>query len=383
MKQSSRHFSLVLLAVVLSPGLLQIQECGFAQGAQLESLEVVTAGVDRIVAFRPGDLTYLMGTTAGVDTMTVRAQATEEDAEVTYELSNGSVLTSGALGTGGGEVELSVPLDSTLTLKVSVRGGSGGLVTVHYTIEINPECSPAPCDDSNSCSVDICNAVDLCEFTEQPDMESCETDGIGGGVCDDGLCEATGVVDFESFGPVEAEKKLGLELDAAYAGLTWAYDPPADPTDIDKRLVWGNWAPTDSSSEVPGASGSENWLKARASSVGKGAKITGPPTGFVFDSMKLYTRDPSASSAFLQQVVITARPVAGSDIVSVPIDLQPETWVEITAAQLEQFADVPSGTVKEGLIDGNSLKSIWFNAVDESSPNSAKFGLDDFTVIPD
>ena len=49
----------------------------------------------------------------------------------------------------------------------------------------------------------------------------------------------------------------------------------------------------------------ENWLKARASNEGKGAKITNED-GFIFKSVALYTR---SSSAFLSQVNVTWRTI--------------------------------------------------------------------------
>ena len=173
-------------------------------------------------------------------------------------------------------------------------------------------------------------------------------------------------IDFESFGPSDQGKRFGDDLGSSYQGFDWAY------ADSAKNDAWGSFSVQDSGApggndssgqSIPGAGGSENWLKARASSVGKGAKITiAPGEDFEFVSMSLYTQD---ASAFLGEVTVTWRTVDGTDT-QASVALVDDSWIAVTAADL-------------GISDGTLLKSMWFNGA-PSNPNSVKFGLDDFSV---
>lgn len=74
---------------------------------------------------------------------------------------------------------------------------------------------------------------------------------------------------------------------------------------------------------MSGASGSENWLRARAAGVGKGAKITGVDS-FVFRSMMLFTRDRTSYPAFVEEITVTTRDINNVDVSTV-VSLQAET----------------------------------------------------------
>ena len=170
-----------------------------------------------------------------------------------------------------------------------------------------------------------------------------------------GKCK-TLVIDFESFDPCDHGKRFGPCLDKTYEQFDWAY---GDPT---KVALWGNWTVQDTDTTVDGVSGSENWLKARAADVGKGAKIT-RREGFFFESMYLYTDEDQP--AFLDVVEITWREIDGTRSPGVIFDLVDDSWEEVTAQDLG--------------IDGVELKAMWFNGPGIEDPDAAKFGLDDFS----
>ncbi|MEM8609266.1 MAG: PQQ-binding-like beta-propeller repeat protein [Myxococcota bacterium] len=188
MKRSYRASPLVL--ALLTPTLLQMNTCGANSDVALTSLEVIAAGTDRIIGFQGGDRSYVIGTTAGVDTITVRAEARSTEAEIAYELSDTMELASGLLGTGSGEVVLSIPPDTPLTLELTISStGETGIITSRkYTVDINVDCSATPCDDGIVCSTDTCNAVDRCDFSALPDGTTCDLVPTGVGVCTAGLC---------------------------------------------------------------------------------------------------------------------------------------------------------------------------------------------------
>jgi hypothetical protein len=174
-------------------------------------------------------------------------------------------------------------------------------------------------------------------------------------------------IDFEDFGPNDQGKRFGVHLDEKFEGLDWAY-----PTSS-KINTWGSFtvqdatAPGGNDSEgdsIPGAGGSENWVKVRASSVGKGAKITRcPGECFEFKAMKLFTQD---HPAFINEVTVTWRTCDATTTDSTDVMLTDDMWVEVTAADL-------------GIPEGTLLRAMWFNGVPRN-PNAAKFGLDDLEV---
>lgn len=170
-------------------------------------------------------------------------------------------------------------------------------------------------------------------------------------------CIADNGLQFETFSASDHGLRFGADLDLEYMGFEWGYTDPI------KQDAWGNWTLVDASVEVLGAEDSDNWLKARASDEGKGAKIT-RANGFVFQSMMLYTDD---RPSFLSEVKITYRTLDDVTSQGTTIQLLPNRWVQVNASDL--------GT--EGLV----LKSMWFNGPCAVDPNGGKFGLDDFRSL--
>ena len=167
-----------------------------------------------------------------------------------------------------------------------------------------------------------------------------------------GACMADKGVRFDEFDPADHGKRFGQELNVEYKGFEWGYSGPI------KLDTWGSWTVVDSVSEVLGANDSHNWVKARASDEGKGAKIT-HPVGFVFQSVMLYTDD---RPAFLQEVRVTYRTTSGFTSDGEVIPLLPNRWIQLSASDLG--------------VEHLPLKSIWFNGPGVTEPNSGKFGLD-------
>ena len=174
----------MLLAAMLSPALLQPVDCDTPGNANLASLEVEAAALDRVVGFASGTSTYDVWTPAGVDIITVRATAVAPGARVNYRLA-AATITSGFLGFGGGEQALSIPADTPVTLTLDVSDGG---TRRSYLVRINQPCSPGECDDADPCTTDVCTASS-CEFGPGPDGAAC---GIGG-VCSGGACVAAAV----------------------------------------------------------------------------------------------------------------------------------------------------------------------------------------------
>lgn len=370
MHRAPMHFSMFVLAAVLSPATLAPIDCNRTGNANLTSIEVEAAGVDRMIGFRSNIGSYTIGTTAGVGLITVRAAAVSVDATVDYRLS-GASDASGRLGIGGGEVDLTIPINAAVTLALEVFH-KGALRT--YRIEINPRCELDQCDDGNGCSTDTCNLqTSICEFSALADSVPCDGDRIVDGECNAERCQSTArLIDFESFTIDEHGDRFGDALDRFYEGFDFAYDDPnkvatstCTTATQNPPTCWGSWAIEDvNDGGVPGADGSDNWLKARASGVGKGAKITNQ-SGFVFRSVRLFTRDRASFPAFREQITVTMRDIDGIDT-SVVVDLEVETWIEVTAADLG--------------IEGVTLRSMWFNAAGIAGPNSGKFGLDNLKI---
>ena len=173
-------------------------------------------------------------------------------------------------------------------------------------------------------------------------------------------------ITFENFDLDAQDKRFGINLEDEYEGLDWAHD--AD-TKID---TWGSFTVQDVGATdrndsigntIHGAGDSENWLKVRASSVGKGATVTRPlDECFEFHSMRLYTQN---HPAFINSITVTWRTLDGIDVSSAVL-LTNDRWITITASDL-------------GIGPGTLLKAMWFNGLNEN-PKASNFGLDDFTI---
>ncbi len=163
-------------------------------------------------------------------------------------------------------------------------------------------------------------------------------------------------LDFEEFTSSEHGDRFGEDRDVLFEGINFNY------RNADKRAEWGSWTIVDVTSEVPGAGNSDNWLKARASENGKGAKIT-RQRGFIFESMALFT-DLSRNS-FVESVDVVYRLLDGTTSVGQTVVLADGTWNTVTANDLG--------------IEGQILRSLWFVVPGTAEPNAGKFGLDDLS----
>ena len=178
--------STALVAVLLWPALLQSGDCGYTPNANLALLEIETGGLNRVVGFNPAQLSYDVWTPGSVTrpvTMLLRAHAASTIAAVHYELT-GATTTSGTMFLGGGEVTLDRPNGpSTLVLVVNDKG-----TLRTYTVEMNPPCSGAECDDASSCTTDTCDTItSTCSFELASDGAACDFKGEPG-ACSGDIC---------------------------------------------------------------------------------------------------------------------------------------------------------------------------------------------------
>lgn len=163
MARSQFHLSTILFAAVLSPAMLQQVDCNRSGNANLASIEIEAAGLNRVVGFSASTTSYDVWTTAGVNTIVVRAQTEAPSARVNYRLNIGGSITSGLVGTGGGEVTLTIPTTGSANLQLDVSDGGTRKL---YIIDINPPCGVGECNDADDCTTDVCNTSNLtCEFT--------------------------------------------------------------------------------------------------------------------------------------------------------------------------------------------------------------------------
>jgi hypothetical protein len=179
-------WSPMLLAVALAPAFLHLSSCG---NPHLTVLEAEADPLNRVVAFGTQTHQYNVWTDGG-DTIVVRATTAEPSASVTWRLFIDGVFQDfQSLGTGGGEVTLTIPpgTPSEVELDVNHNGDIG-----RYTLNVNPLCAANECDDANPCTSDAC-VGSACEFTAEPDGTVCDFSAPGDGVCTAGLCEAAPV----------------------------------------------------------------------------------------------------------------------------------------------------------------------------------------------
>jgi hypothetical protein len=173
-------------------------------------------------------------------------------------------------------------------------------------------------------------------------------------------------ITFENFDLDAQGGQFSIPLQDEYEGLDWASDADTE-SGASGRFTVQNAGTSDRNdamgNPIHGAGGSENWLKVRVSSVGKGAKVTTPlDEYFEFHSMRLYTQD---HPAFTNSITVTWRTLDGADASSAVL-LTNDRWITVTASDL-------------GIGPGTLLKAIWFNGLNEY-PKLSTFGLDDFTI---
>ncbi len=151
---------------------------------RLASLEIEILGDNR-VAFEPALRVYDVGVPAGTTTVTVRAQAMDAEARVTWYVPDGAgILASGIIGVGSGEVAVNLPPDG-YSLYVGVFPAGGAVET--YVMTFIP-CS-SDCSDDNDCTADVCDpANDACSNPDEVDGVACDFGGLPG-MCIAGVCE--------------------------------------------------------------------------------------------------------------------------------------------------------------------------------------------------
>lgn len=136
---TSRHYvSLrtyaLAFAVVLSPAFFQITYSCDPGNTNLSSLEFELEGKDHIYGFNTDNRTYDVLTSSTGSSAIVRTQSMDPDAIVNYQWwAEGTIVESGFMGVGGGEVTTDVPFDQS-TLRVNVHTPQGGLE--HYVVNV-------------------------------------------------------------------------------------------------------------------------------------------------------------------------------------------------------------------------------------------------------
>ena len=169
-------WSPLLLAAALAPSILQAAPCNAPPtgDASLTSLTVKAGGIDRVVGFNAGILSYDIWLD-GATIVDLSAVAVEPGTVLRYWIDG----ASGFLGTGSGQTTL----DVTGAQLLYVTAWTSGRATKTYVLNLNPACADDECDDNNPCTMDTCTAG-ACEFAVQPDGAVCED-----GFCDAGICQ--------------------------------------------------------------------------------------------------------------------------------------------------------------------------------------------------
>ena len=152
-------------------------------------LEFEAWGQDRVSGYNPNNRNYDFFNSSS--TATLRTLTRDPLSTVTYEwIVNGTSIEAGEVGVGGGNVVLNVPAGQS-TLRIAVRAAPPETAVGAYFIDINPPCTPGPaeCDDGNSCTTDVCDALDsTCGFTLLADGDVCDFNTAGDGVCAAVIC---------------------------------------------------------------------------------------------------------------------------------------------------------------------------------------------------
>jgi len=152
---------------------------------RLSSLEIDVEGENRI-AFDPALRVYDVGISTGVTTATLRAQAMDAEARLTWYVPDGiGMLASGIIGVGGGEVTVDLPPDG-FSLYVGVFPPGGAVNT--YIMTFAP-CS-SNCSDGKDCTADVCNPANgACSNPDEVDGVACDFFSGVPGICASGTCE--------------------------------------------------------------------------------------------------------------------------------------------------------------------------------------------------
>ena len=184
MERVSR-FSPVLMAMVLAPAMFQISDCNRPTGNTLLSLlELDASGENRVIGFVSSQATYDVWVPLGMSTVTVRAESVDSAAVLSVDHEGATY----PMGTGSGEVDVTVPLGlSYLVVLVSSPGGAFRSYLLNVTYGDGPPCFD--CDDGNECTDDICDPADgICNNVPVEDLSNCDFAGQPG-ACMAGSCQ--------------------------------------------------------------------------------------------------------------------------------------------------------------------------------------------------
>jgi len=213
--------------LISSSGIVCITATG---DTRLASLGIEVLGENRI-AFDPALRVYDVGIPVGATTMTVRAQAMDAEATVTWYVPDGTgVVDSGIIGVGGGAVTVDLPPDG-YSLYVGVFPPGGAVDT--YIATFTP-CS-SDCSDDNDCTADVCDPANgACSNPEEADGVACD---FGGGMCASGTCELQGFVagppvtvsGLSPFAECSADFDLPLVFSPNSEVETWIAVNPTNP----------------------------------------------------------------------------------------------------------------------------------------------------------
>jgi hypothetical protein len=187
MERRPVRFSTMLLAVMLSPAMLQSSDCNAPTGnTALSLLELDASGENRVIGFVSSQRVYDVWAPLGDDLVTVRA-VTEDPAAV---LSASYVGVTLPMGTGSGEVDFTVSLGmSGILVHVDSPGGNFRSYLLNVTHGDAPPC--LTCGDGDDCTNDICDPLDgICTNVAVDDFSVCDLAGTPG-ACVAGACLAS------------------------------------------------------------------------------------------------------------------------------------------------------------------------------------------------
>jgi len=137
----SQHYSVVLLAAVLAPAMLQITECGGRRSGNtlLTSLELEAGGQNRVVDFVSAQREFDVWVPEGMDTVILRAESFDPGSSISLSYFGVTDL----VGVGSGELSVVVP--SGLSAMVVLVTAPGGLVR-SYLLNVTHDIAPPLCN---------------------------------------------------------------------------------------------------------------------------------------------------------------------------------------------------------------------------------------------
>lgn len=152
----------MLIAVALTPSLLEAVSCERGDTYLLDLQLVDELGVDVIEGFNINNRLYSATLDGGTATLIVETRMS--DSTATYQwIVDGNSIEAGSIGVGGGTVALAVPAGSS-ELYVGVRAAEGNVDGYTVNVEATVPCGngtvelPEECDDGNNVDGDGCAA---------------------------------------------------------------------------------------------------------------------------------------------------------------------------------------------------------------------------------